>query len=731
MKKQRLSKKFSLENKDKVDISLDNLIELIKTPHLKQTKNDLKIIQNYLCQKVDYFKKLTQDPDGNEKIPKIISVLNYESFRKDEHIIYFGEIGDKFYIILSGTVSIYKPSPKNMNMTLHEYVDYLVRVRDREKNLLKFERIQNYNSNIDKVKLLIINYNSSKLPYSAKKIPVIIEEERFILKLGPGDSFGEMALIKNEPRNANIIANESCELVSIDKVDYRKIIKDLEEQRINNQLRIFKMDYPFFKDWPANRCFRLLSSFDTDNYGKDEYVYKQNNLANYIYLIKKGEFEVTSDINFSTYEQFIDYIYDSSETLLNDMDNPLLWKEDNIQQKINNANENNTCPCILTLPPIYKVILSHRIDCNIDNDDNSNIVDNKIKNNSENNNINEENKEEKNNYINSINHNKTIRRIKIKKLEAPQIFGFIEPFELKRRICNIKCNSREGIIQKLPFMEFLQLLPKDKKNRFFLEQNIYTRKKEIIEQLKNGALVKLSFNFRKPCKKFVKIYPGRNMDKIPKKKPKILIKSISLIKLNKNDKSNNIKDINKNDKDNNNTTSIINKEFPIRIKKNIMLGFKKSLFSFSKKKVKSIENIMPIELLSQKGKTTFTSKKNNNRISSNNSYCSMKYLEDNNFSTILPTKTSLMPIYDSTGKNYVNSSTGNIMNKVYFRNNISEFSHISNGNKYSEVSLPNIENKKIENYSYKNIPQNNGIIKGRKKISRSLLNNKQYNSLFM
>ena len=61
----------------------------------------------------------------DEKIPKIISVLNYESFRKDEHIIYFGEIGDKFYIILSGTVSIYKPSPKNMNMTLHEYVDYL------------------------------------------------------------------------------------------------------------------------------------------------------------------------------------------------------------------------------------------------------------------------------------------------------------------------------------------------------------------------------------------------------------------------------------------------------------------------------------------------------------------------------------------------------------------------------------------------------------------------------
>ena len=141
MKKHRLSKKFTLELRDKVDISLETLIELIKTPHLKRTKNDSKLIQNYLCQNIDYFKKLTQEPDGNEKIPKIISVLNYESFKKDEHIIYFGEIGDKFYILLSGTVSIYKPSPKNMNMTLHDYVDYLVRIRDYEKNLLKFERV--------------------------------------------------------------------------------------------------------------------------------------------------------------------------------------------------------------------------------------------------------------------------------------------------------------------------------------------------------------------------------------------------------------------------------------------------------------------------------------------------------------------------------------------------------------------------------------------------------------
>ena len=39
-------------------------------------------------------------------------------------------------------------------MTLYDYVKYLVNIRDVEKNLLKFERIQNYNSNVDQDKLL-------------------------------------------------------------------------------------------------------------------------------------------------------------------------------------------------------------------------------------------------------------------------------------------------------------------------------------------------------------------------------------------------------------------------------------------------------------------------------------------------------------------------------------------------------------------------------------------------
>ena len=218
------------------------------------------------------------------------------------------------------------------------------------------------------------------------------------------------------------------------------------------------------------------------------------------------------------------------------------------------------------------------------------------------------------------------------------------------------------------------------------------------------------------------------MDKLPKKKPQILIKSISMIRLNQNNPTY-INDNNEMHKNNSAINIYKNKEYPIKIKKNIILGFKKSLFSFSKKKINSMtNNFLPVSLLSQKSKTSF---KKDNKVLANNSNSSIKYLEDNNSSSILPTKSSLMPIYDSTGKNYINSSAGKIMNKIITKNNnISDFSRMTNGNKNSEISLPNIENKKLENYSFKNSFQNQEIITNKKKLSHSLLNNKEFKFLF-
>ena len=224
--------------KEKEKAELNSIIKLLKLEKEKKIKTDIIRIKDYLCSHINYFKNLLEQSE--ERLLKLIPSLKYEVFKANERIMNFGEEGDKCYILLKGKVGIYKPFPITKQMSLRDYVEYLVRVRDIEKNMTKFDRILNYNSKIDKIKLFAIDFDYTKIPKSSFTLSIMIEEERELGQGKPGSSFGEMALIKNEPRNASIIALEKCAMISIEKIDYTKIVKDIEEQRINKELSSFK-----------------------------------------------------------------------------------------------------------------------------------------------------------------------------------------------------------------------------------------------------------------------------------------------------------------------------------------------------------------------------------------------------------------------------------------------------------------------------------------------------------
>ena len=682
-------KRSSVGMRTQSDLNLNQVIELLKIPTQKRNKYDIKALQSYMLKNIKYFQKMIEESNSTEKISKIIQVLTYECFNKDEYIINYGEIGDKFFILLSGTVNVYKPSPKNIYMTLYDYVKYLVNIRDVEKNLLKFERIQNYNSNVDQDKLLAINYNVEKLPYSSKKLPLVIEEERLIATLEKGASFGEMALIKNEPRNANIVANEKCILGSVDKIDYKKILKDMEEQKINSQLKSFKTDFPFFKDWPASRCFRLLSALTSENFMKEEYVYKQNSLPTDIYIIKKGEFEVTCDINFSILDKFISYVYNNSDNLFKEMDNPHFWKEDNLQKKINKSYERDDNPFKL-LSSITRQNLLHKISFP-EMDKKNNLTNNqkfdkdKMKEISK--------VEEIENDIKYQNNKK--RRIKICKLESPQIFGFIEPFDLKKRFCNIRCKSKVGEIQKIPFIEFLQLMPKDKNIRFFIESHTISRKKEIIEQVKNGMLAKLTFNYPIPKMKPFETYPSRNLDKLGNNKNNLLVTSRSAF-FNQNTKESELKNYQKIKREKSETIYKTNKkEISIKTKSNIIYGFKKTLFTYSDNNTKEELQYLLGMLHYKRKKKEF---KNIIKYNANNRVRTSNYVIQKSESNILPTKFSLIANSNPVVKNYIDYSNRGFINKISINSNL-----LFNPNNKKELKyLPDIDSKK-RSLSFRNL----------------------------
>ncbi len=70
--------------------------------------------------------------------------------------------------------------------------------------------------------------------------------DELVVELGPGDPFGEMALIDRFPRSATVIANEASELLEIKEPQFTKLLSSHKE-----------IDLKFSKAFNKVLCTRL------------------------------------------------------------------------------------------------------------------------------------------------------------------------------------------------------------------------------------------------------------------------------------------------------------------------------------------------------------------------------------------------------------------------------------------------------------------------------------------
>jgi len=65
-----------------------------------------------------------------------------------------------------------------------------------------------------------------------KKDPLTGRDEE-LLTYGPGDSFGELALMYDSPRAATVKATSDCKLWAVDRMSYKRILMGATVQKRN------------------------------------------------------------------------------------------------------------------------------------------------------------------------------------------------------------------------------------------------------------------------------------------------------------------------------------------------------------------------------------------------------------------------------------------------------------------------------------------------------------------
>lgn len=149
--------------------TIKQIIGILK--HDVKSKEDILFLYNFFENGKSAFLKVLKDQTLHyeDLLMNLCSEMRYQHYQSNSVMFKYGDTGEMFYIILSGSISIIIPSQSYVNMTEEEYLNYLVGMKIRNETECFEQALYNRNNkgvlpldndNLDQY--LIDNYNSSE-----------------------------------------------------------------------------------------------------------------------------------------------------------------------------------------------------------------------------------------------------------------------------------------------------------------------------------------------------------------------------------------------------------------------------------------------------------------------------------------------------------------------------------------------------------------------------------------
>ena len=174
-------------------ISKEIFYNFLRKTSISRTPKELHDISEYLCQNYNYFTKLKEGNSMN-KIESIAKICRLEYVSKGSFLTRFGEICEKFFIVLEGEIEVFKPKFIEIIESPKYILNLLDKIKVEEGNNLKYKRIKDKNPSFFKNFSDEINIkNSINQRKELQKFFIEIDEK--VGDYGTDFSYGDITLI--------------------------------------------------------------------------------------------------------------------------------------------------------------------------------------------------------------------------------------------------------------------------------------------------------------------------------------------------------------------------------------------------------------------------------------------------------------------------------------------------------------------------------------------------------
>ena len=245
------------------------------------------------CSFLVYFKHLMLLNLINEKellrntisINREIFIIDEEEIEKTIHELKISIAKKQPYY----KISIFNFNPKEVK----DIVDYYIKIVE---TLVNKNIKQNCNVN-DYIKYTYLYDNEDNDIYKKEELVTIYSYIEIVRK-GKGDIFGEIALQSiDKKRNATIICINNCVFGTLSRDVYNNCLRDVEFKKRRNNIK-FIHSFPIFQEmkWDIFEL-KFFNFFKIEVIKHGQTIIKQGNIANKIYFIKEGQYQINSLIS--------------------------------------------------------------------------------------------------------------------------------------------------------------------------------------------------------------------------------------------------------------------------------------------------------------------------------------------------------------------------------------------------------------------------------------------------